>query len=228
MRRLVFVVTFLAACGGGKTPPDEPRSRSVPDASAVVDASVIEATASWEVQKVEPVPGEAPPEMPAEDKAALIKKAIVREGDLKLASGAIIPGPCFNIGRHVAAEMGIAIESDADAPTFGEDLVFDIDGDGKPDVARDCGSRMWFTKYRLYVKRDDCAYYVGSVETAGVLRATKQMVKGLKQLQSDWGCGDHPGAGPQHALWAFDGHGYMRARRWTDGGGKPCNDPESY
>lgn len=193
-----------------------------------VDASPppLRAYASWEVvTKVAPVPAVVEAPSPA-DIARARERAVVHTGDLRLASGVVIAGPCWDVAKHRAAEAGLL---DPEMPNeLGKNLNFDLDGDGKPDAVIDGGARIRFTTYWLYVMRDSCGYYVGSVETAGVLRATPQMAKGLRQLESAWGCRDHPGAGPQHARWSFDAARYVRSKRWTDGNQKPCNDPENF
>lgn len=105
---------------------------------------------------------------------------------------------------------------------------FDLDGDGVPDAVVEEGARVFFMKYRIYVTRGGCGHFVGEIETAGALTKSKQDTHGLAKLEASWGCGDHPGAGPQHARWSFDGKKYGRTERWTDGGAKRCNDPESF
>lgn len=154
------------------------------------------------------------------------RSAVRREGDLTLRSGVVVPGPCWDVGKHASVDAGfLDLE---DLPDSDRDLRLDLDGDGTPDIGKNGGGRINFLTYRFYVMRGDCGYFVGAIELAGVLRATRDTAKGLVQLEGSWGCGDAAGAGPQHARWSFDGMRYVRSKRWTDHGQARCNDPEDY
>jgi|GEM_PF-4419225 len=234
---LLFIPLAAAACGSHETHPattpsmppvaKKERIESV-DAGAPVENVLIGEGHAVNLVEVKPNDdwddGLSPEEkkQAEEEKKQALRKATVREGNLRLSSGVVIPGPCWNVDKHHRIESGF------DPDSFDQDLEIDLDGDGHPDIAKFAGARIWFVTYGLYIMRGNCGYFIGGIETPfGSLQPIQAKSKGLRQIEASWGCHDNP-RGSQHGRWAFNGARYMRTKWWADGNEKRCNDPETF
>jgi hypothetical protein len=184
MRRLIAFV-FVGCAAPPQPAPPVPEPLPVASASAPASASVsaapsapTSATASFEVPVVEPVPGTVAYADQAM-KAKLLPKSIVKTGDLVIGK-TTISGPCYDVTRHSALIVGL-VDDDGKPTVKLKDLAFDLDGDGKKDAVVEIDVSS-VRRYALYVKRWQCGYFVGDVETSGELEATKEKANGFTVL----------------------------------------------
>ena len=90
------------------------------------------------------------------------------------------------------------------------ELQLDLDGDGRKDVVVLAEAAGAVGTYALYVRRKDCAHYVGEVSAATGLKALAQRRSGLVNLA---GLSDDcaaSGGGWCDVVYAFDGKAYRR------------------
>jgi hypothetical protein len=139
------------------------------------------------------------------------KSAIVSTIPTKLPlDHGYLQGPCVDPQAHARTHYA---ESRRDDRFLGIDI--DLDGDGTLDPVLYGGASVWQATYLLYVQRDDCAYFVGSVEASENPRALPERHHGLFDIHTaDEGCRQSNTKEITYCdtVWRFDGRRYRRFR----------------
>lgn len=112
--------------------------------------------------------------------AASAPRDPVRHQEPLVLAGGTVPGPCVDPTpwlRQRHPDLGDAFFDPAS-------LDVDLDGDGIDDEGYFGGAARWETDYRLFVRRGDCAYSVGSVRSSAGVTALTTRHKGLFDIRT--------------------------------------------
>ena len=188
----------IAACAETPLPPPEaaPKRASPALARASLDAGAPDGTrvaVAAPLSRAEPPPvgdaADSPP--PALTLIAARARVNVRREPTRLKSGGTLAGPCVLPG--LATTVDRYATSGTDAEPYPDDLEInaadeseadDLDGDGTADTLVFIGGARTLSTFGLYVRRGECGYFVGSIETENGLHALATKSHGLADVRT--------------------------------------------
>lgn len=126
-------------------------------------------------------------------------------------TGRGVPGACVDPADFVATVLNREAPGGPGARSLYQALPFaDLDGDGTPDTLVAGGGVRAQRIYHLFVRRNGCAYYVGTIPGAEEVTAAPAKSNGLRDVQTR--SDECPRSHRMHycsAVWSFDGTRYV-------------------
>jgi len=168
MRIPFTVVLVCVGCQG-------PEAATPPPRAAVVSPTLLEPADAAPV----PMPTAEEPRDAGADAAAVSRDPVRHREPLVLVGGTV-PGPCVDPTpwlRQRHPDLGDSFFDPAG-------LEVDLDGDGVNDEGYFGGAARFETDYRLFVRRGDCAYSVGSVHSSDGVTALRARHHGLFDIRT--------------------------------------------